>query len=104
MLIQAVKMAPNGASLIDADVIPTLSHEPPVVEDPAADAVAALARLSPRELEVLRYLAAGLTNKEIGREMHYSVGTVKNIVQRTIEKLGVTDRTQAAVLAVRAGL
>src|SRR3990172_2925443 len=44
------------------------------------------------------------TNKEIAREMNYSVGTVKNAVQRIIEKFGVADRTQAAVLAVRAGL
>jgi DNA-binding NarL/FixJ family response regulator len=36
--------------------------------------------------------------------MHYSVGTVKNVVQRIIEKLGVSDRTQAAVYAVRAGV
>ena len=36
--------------------------------------------------------------------MHYSVGTVKNVVQRVIEKLGVSDRTQAAVYAVRAGI
>jgi len=36
--------------------------------------------------------------------MHYSVGTVKNVVQRVIEKLGVSDRTQAAVYAVRAGM
>jgi DNA-binding NarL/FixJ family response regulator len=63
-----------------------------------------IASLSPRELEALRYLSAGMTNKEIAGQMHYSVGTVKNVVQRIIEKLGVSDRTQAAVYAVRAGL
>jgi DNA-binding NarL/FixJ family response regulator len=63
-----------------------------------------LGALSPREVEVLRLLVRGLTNKEIAQEMHYSVGTVKNAVQHIIEKLGVTDRTQAAVAAVRAGL
>lgn len=104
MLVQAVRLAPTGTSLIDAHVLPMLAHEPMPAEDPVAEAAGALALLSPREVEVLRYLATGLTNKEIARKMHYSVGTVKNIVQRTIEKLGVTDRTQAAVLAVRAGL
>lgn len=104
MLVQAVRLAPTGTSLIDSHVLPTLAHESVAPADPATEASVALASLSPREVEVLRYLAVGLTNKEIAREMHYSVGTVKNIVQRTIEKLGVSDRTQAAVLAVRAGL
>ena len=63
-----------------------------------------LGQLSPREVQVLRLLVHGLTNKEIAQQMHYSVGTVKNAVQHIIEKLGVTDRTQAAVAAVRAGL
>ncbi len=54
--------------------------------------------------EVLQFLVGGLTNKEIARQMNYSVGTVKNVVQRVIEKLGVSDRTQAAVFAVRAGI
>jgi DNA-binding NarL/FixJ family response regulator len=102
MLLQAVRLARVGASLIDAEVMPAFSQHNGV-ELPDADA-SAVATLSPREVEVLRYLAAGLTNKEIAHEMHYSVGTVKNVVQRTIEKLRVTDRTQAAVLAVRAGL
>jgi DNA-binding NarL/FixJ family response regulator len=48
-------------------------------------------------------MARGLTNKEIAHEMHYSPGTVKNVVQRIIEKLSVSDRAQAAVLAARAG-
>ena len=62
------------------------------------------AALTRREREVADLVAGGLTNKEIASEMHYSVGTVKNVVQRVIEKLGVSDRTQAAVCAVRAGL
>jgi DNA-binding NarL/FixJ family response regulator len=70
----------------------------------ARDPEGLLGQLSPRELQVLRLLAHGLTNKEIAQQMHYSVGTVKNAVQHVIEKLGVTDRTQAAVAAVRAGL
>jgi len=49
-------------------------------------------------------VAAGLTNKEIAKQIHCSVGTVKNVIQRIIEKLGVSDRTQAAVFAAKAGL
>ena len=59
--------------------------------------------LDPRELEVLRLLSLGLTNRQIADQICYSVGTVKNVVQQVIEKLGVSDRTQAAE-AVRAYL
>lgn len=61
---------------------------------------AALTRLTPREHEVLAALAAGSTNKEIARALGISPGTVKTHVERLIGKLGVRDRTQAAILAV----
>jgi len=59
-----------------------------------------LSALDPRELEVLRLLSLGLTNRQIADQICYSVGTVKNVVQQVIEKLGVSDRTEAAA-AVR---
>lgn len=62
-----------------------------------------LARLTSRELEVLALVAKGQTNKSIGRELAISPATVKVHVERIISKLGVSDRTEAAVLAVRAG-
>lgn len=60
--------------------------------------------LSPRELELLRYLAEGYTNKEIARVMVLADDTVKKGVQSLIAKLGATDRTHAVVLALRSGL
>ena len=51
-----------------------------------------------------RHLSQGLTNREIAERMGYSVGTIKNTVQAVMEKLQVSDRTQVAVMAVRAGL
>jgi PAS domain S-box-containing protein len=63
-----------------------------------------LRSLTPREAEVLRLLALGRTNREIAREMLFSVSTVKNHVQHIITKLGVSDRTQAAALAAELGL
>jgi DNA-binding NarL/FixJ family response regulator len=106
VLIQAVKLVQEGGSLIDASLLRALAEDANKVagESGKAQVGQLIGALSPRELEVLRYLAAGLTNKEIATEMHYSVGTVKNVVQRIIEKLGVSDRTQAAVYAVRAGI
>jgi DNA-binding NarL/FixJ family response regulator len=61
-----------------------------------------LARLTPREREVLDRIALGLTNKAIARELGIGPGTVKAHVEKVIAKLGVADRTQAAVLATRA--
>ena len=63
-----------------------------------------MARLTPREREVLERVARGLTNKEIARELGIGPGTVKAHVEKIIAKLGVADRTQAAVFAARARL
>ncbi len=60
--------------------------------------------LTQRESEVLRHLALGLTNKEIALALHISYETVKEHVQHILRKVGVSDRTQAAVWAVRKGL
>ncbi|NQT13379.1 MAG: response regulator transcription factor [Planctomycetes bacterium] len=57
--------------------------------------------LTQRESEVLRQLAYGLTNKEIAQQLHISYETVKEHVQHILRKIGVSDRTQAAVWAVR---
>jgi DNA-binding NarL/FixJ family response regulator len=60
--------------------------------------------LTPRELEVLRLLAQGQTNRQISQQLVVSAATVKVHVEHIIEKLEVTDRTQAAVWASKAGL
>ena len=60
--------------------------------------------LTRRENEVLLQLALGLTNKEIAQALYISYETVKEHVQHILRKIGVTDRTQAAVWAVRKGL
>lgn len=60
--------------------------------------------LSDREVDVLRLIAVGRTNREIARDLLVSLSTVKTCVQRIIRKLGVSDRTQAAVRASELGL
>ena len=60
--------------------------------------------LTQRETQVLRHLALGLSNKEIGRSLSISIETVKEHVQHLLRKIDATDRTQAAVWAVRKGL
>lgn len=63
-----------------------------------------LAQLSPREMDVLRLLAKGLSNKEIAAQLGLVVGTVKIHVANLFSKLGVSDRTQALVVAVKRGI
>lgn len=59
--------------------------------------------LTKRETQVLRHIALGLSNKEIGRSLAISIETVKEHVQNILRKINATDRTQAAVWAVRKG-
>jgi DNA-binding NarL/FixJ family response regulator len=60
--------------------------------------------LTQRETQVLRHVALGLSNREIGCSLEISVETVKEHVQNILRKIAVSDRTQAAVWAVRKGL
>jgi DNA-binding NarL/FixJ family response regulator len=60
--------------------------------------------LTPREIEVLKRLARGLTNRQIARELYISADTAKFHVRHVVEKLGVSDRTQAAYRAAELGL
>src|SRR3989442_1422627 len=100
VLIAAVQAVREGESVLD----------PAVLKDALTDAAerrppgAAADPLTRIETEVLQLLAAGLTNREIGERMRWSLGTAKKYVQRVLEKLQVSDRTQAAVEAVRRGL
>ncbi len=61
-------------------------------------------RFTPRELDVLRLIAEGSTNRQIARNLSLAEITVKKHVQSIISKLGVSDRTQAAITAARLGL
>ncbi len=63
-----------------------------------------LAHLSPREMEVLKLVAKGLSNKEIAAQLGLVVGTVKIHVANIFAKLGVSDRTQALVSAIKRGI
>ena len=96
-LLAAVRAVRAGGSVLDHALLRSLAS--PAPPDPAP--AAALTRV---ELETLALLAAGLTNREIAERMRWSVGTVKKYVQRILEKLDVSDRTQAAVVAVKRGL
>lgn len=67
-------------------------------------APAGVSPLTPRELDVLRLIAEGTGNSEIGARLHLGLGTVKGHIRDILEKLSASDRTQAAVNALRRGL
>lgn len=60
--------------------------------------------LTPREIEILRELAGGLTNRQIGKRLSISENTVRNHVKSLLDKLEVSDRTEAATIAMRRGI
>jgi len=96
-LIKAIKMAAAGESAWTRDELRRVTGAlatPRLATDVEVP-------LTQRESEVLRQLAYGLTNKEIAQALHISYETVKEHVQHILRKIGVSDRTQAAVWAVR---
>jgi NarL family two-component system response regulator LiaR len=94
---RAVRAAHAGEAVIDPVVAGRLVEALAGGEEP-------LDRLTPREREVLALIGRGFPNKRIAQELGLSEKTVKTHVGHVLAKLGVTDRTQAAVAAVRAGL
>jgi DNA-binding NarL/FixJ family response regulator len=105
-LARAIRLAHAGEALLDPAVAARVVA---AMVDGGPDAArtsprAAAAELTPREREVLALLAQGLANKRIARELGITETTVKAHVGHLLAKLGVADRTQAALYAVRAGL
>jgi NarL family two-component system response regulator LiaR len=102
-LIAAVKGTAAGETHIDPAVAGKLFSRIARQSVPSSSTTIADA-LSQRELDVLRLLARGLSNAEIAQRLHLTEGTVRNYVSAVLTKLEVSDRTQAAVLALRHGL
>ncbi len=98
-LVRAIKAAVGGQAQLDPLVARKLMER---VTAPPRDPEAALADLlTDREREVLKLIASGYSNKEIARELVVSERTVKGHVSNILNKLGVQDRTQAALFAVK---
>ena len=104
-LCGAIRAAAHGTSVLEPSIAAKLmanaersSREPRRPPGTLADP------LSARELEVLRFLASGCSNKEIGGQLKISEGTVKNHMTNVLGKLGALDRTQAALRARELGL
>ncbi len=95
-LIRAIKAAAAGQVQLSPKAAARLMREVRVPESPES--------LTERETEVLRLIAAGMSNKEIAQALVIGEKTVKTHVSNVLSKLGVTSRTQAALYAARIGL
>jgi DNA-binding NarL/FixJ family response regulator len=103
-LASAVRTVAGGGALIEPSVARKVLAEFSRL-GPSSRPTPALAEpLSERELDVLRLVAEGLSNKEIGLKLSLAEGTVKNYVTNVLQKIGARDRTQAALRARELGL
>ena len=101
-ILRAVMAAAQGGSILSPGVARTVVNRARRLR--SEDGLGTDVDLSERESEVLRLLAEGKDNAEIAAELFLSVGTVKNTVSTLLNKLGATNRLQAAIKAVRHGL
>ncbi len=104
-----VHLAPTVASKVVAELarLHVPASAPAPVAAPASTLPASagpVEELTPREHEVLRLLATGASNREIGAQLFISEGTVKNHISNILGRLGLRDRTQAAIYAKEHGL
>lgn len=105
-LAQAVRLAYRGVFQLAPSVAGRLVNlsdekEKAISKDESSELIS---ELTPREVDVLKLIAKGATNKEIAQTLYLSEGTVKNIVSNIFSCLGTRDRVQTAILAIHNGL
>ena len=96
VLKRAIYTIHNGEKYIDKSMVPLMNERIALEKEKSEDEI-----LTKREIEVLKLLAEGLFNKEIAYQLSISEKTVKNHVSNIFKKIGVFDRTQAAVYAIK---
>ena len=100
-VVAAVRVVAEGGAYFDPAVAHIVLHR---VTGPTAHAVQGASPLTPREAEILTLIADGIGNAEIAQQLSLGLGTVKGHVRDILEKLSASDRTQAAVVALRRGI
>jgi DNA-binding NarL/FixJ family response regulator len=98
-IVHAIRTTVAGETLVFPEAVRTLMER----YGPRPDSPVSRARLTEREQEVLRHVAAGFTNAEIAGELYLGVETVKTHVASILAKLGARDRTQAVIIAYESG-
>ncbi|MBL9036272.1 MAG: response regulator transcription factor [Rhodospirillaceae bacterium] len=94
VLVAAIRMAAGGDTYLPPELVYSRAHA-------NTEAGGALDNLTQREVQIMALLGAGLSNKEIARRLNAKEATIKVQIHRLMRKLGVANRTQAAVLASR---
>ena len=101
-IVEAIRGTVEGKSFLDPAIAGKLLNQ--VASKQTQPTSILTGKLTERELDVLRLIAKGINNSDIAVQLHLSEGTVRNHVSAILEKLGVSDRTQAAVIAIQHGL
>ncbi len=101
-LVKAVKGTGTGKTFVDPAIAGKVLEQVSSHQTYASTQITS--KLTDREIEILRLVAKGLSNIDIAERLFLSEGTVRNHVSSILTKLGVTDRTQAAVIAIQHGL
>jgi DNA-binding NarL/FixJ family response regulator len=101
-LVKAVKGTSTGKTYVDPAIAGKVLEQ--VSSHQTQPATLVTDKLTEREVEVLRLIARGFSNADIAERLFLTEGTVRNHVSAILSKLGVSDRTQAAVIAIQHGL
>jgi DNA-binding NarL/FixJ family response regulator len=101
-LIKAIKGTVAGKTYVDPSIAGRVLEQ--VSSQSVHETSLITSKLTEREIEILRMIAKGLNNADISERLFLSEGTVRNYVSNILAKLGVSDRTQAAVIAIQHGL
>lgn len=99
-LLQAVRDVANGQSFLHPTIAARLMHEITQISTPLENSDP----LTERELEVLRWIARGLSNQEIAAQLHVSERTITTHISNILDKLHLANRTQATLYALRKGI
>jgi DNA-binding NarL/FixJ family response regulator len=101
-VVKAIRGTVTGKTYVDPSVAGKVLRQASSHQTQPASLITS--QLTEREIEVLRLIAKGLNNKDISDRLFLSEGTIRNHVSAILAKLGVSDRTQAAVIAIQHGL
>ncbi len=101
-LVEAIRGTLQGKSYVDPIVAGKILGQVTSKQEEPRSLITQ--KLTAREIEVLRLIAHGLSNTQIANQLHLSEGTVRNHVSVIFTKLEVSDRTQAAIIAIRYGI
>jgi len=101
-VVKAIRGTVAGKAFVDPTVAGKLLTQ--VANQPSQSSSFIMDKLTEREIDVLRLVARGLNNADIAERFHLSEGTVRNHISAILAKLNVSDRTQAAVIAIQHGI